>query len=100
MMSREFIEMVQAPSEEVKENLHKRLRRIEGQMRGVQRMLEDDRDCREIIQQLSAARAALQNATTLYVRAYAKSCLLDEPVNDLERERLIDELVELMTRAS
>ena len=41
-----------------KEDILKRLRRIEGQVRGVARMVEEDRDCREVIQQLAAIRAA------------------------------------------
>jgi CsoR family transcriptional regulator, copper-sensing transcriptional repressor len=90
---------VKPQSVEVKTDLHKRLRRIEGQVRGVQRMLEEDRNCHEVIQQLTAIRAAVQNATSLYVRAYAKDCLLDEPAATAEREALIDDLITLMTKA-
>lgn len=90
---------MKAQSAEIKEDLHKRLRRIEGQVRGVQRMLEDERNCVEIIQQLTAVRAAVQNATTFYVRAYAKDCLLDEPAQEKDREALIDDLINLMTKA-
>ncbi|MBI5290252.1 MAG: metal-sensitive transcriptional regulator, partial [Chloroflexi bacterium] len=43
----------------VKEDLQKRLRRIEGQVRGVQKMLDEDRECHEIIQQLAAIRSAV-----------------------------------------
>ncbi|MCA9998449.1 MAG: metal-sensitive transcriptional regulator, partial [Anaerolineales bacterium] len=39
-------------SSAVKENMHQRLRRIEGQVQGVQRMLDADRDCGDIVQQL------------------------------------------------
>jgi CsoR family transcriptional regulator, copper-sensing transcriptional repressor len=92
-------ETVKPQSAEVKDDLHRRLRRIEGQVRGVQKMLEDDRDCHEVIQQLAAIRAAVQNATTLYVRAYARDCLLDEPAASVEREALIDDLISLMTKA-
>ena len=45
-------------SDEVRDNLQRRLRRIEGQVRGVQKMVDDDRDCHEVIQQLSAIRSA------------------------------------------
>jgi CsoR family transcriptional regulator, copper-sensing transcriptional repressor len=90
---------VKPQSAEVKSDLQRRLRRIEGQVRGVQRMLEDDRDCHEVIQQLAAVRAAVQNATILYVRAYARDCLLDEPGAGAEREALIDDLISLMTKA-
>ncbi|MCB8944834.1 MAG: metal-sensitive transcriptional regulator [Ardenticatenaceae bacterium] len=85
----------------VKEDLQVRLRRIEGQTRGVQRMLDEERDCREIIQQLNAIRSALQNATTLFVHTYAKECLLQGEVGTaVEREQLVDELLDLINKAS
>jgi CsoR family transcriptional regulator, copper-sensing transcriptional repressor len=90
---------VKAQSFEVKEDLHKRLRRIEGQVRGVQKMVDEERNCQEIIQQMAAIRAAVQNATILYVRAYAKDCLLEDAVESADREALIDDLITLMTKA-
>lgn len=87
-------------SSAVKEDLHKRLRRVEGQVRGVQKMLEEERDCREIVQQLKAAQAALRNATDELMRAYAKDCLLQDPAPDaVARAALVDDLLDLMARA-
>ena len=57
-----------------------RLKRAEGQMRGVQRMVEDERDCEAILQQLTAVRSALHTASLSLARAYATACLVD--VND------------------
>jgi DNA-binding FrmR family transcriptional regulator len=48
-----------------------RLRRIEGQVRGVLRMVEEDRDCPEILQQMSAIRAALHQSSLVMARAFA-----------------------------
>ncbi|MEY3745203.1 MAG: hypothetical protein RLZ48_881, partial [Actinomycetota bacterium] len=45
---------------DVKEDLHKRLRRVEGQIRGIQAMLEEDRECRDIVTQIAAATKALE----------------------------------------
>ena len=85
----------------VTDDLQKRLRRIEGQVRGVQRMLDDDRECREIIQQLSAIRAAVGKATTLYMQSYAKDCLLQFDTEvEIDREELIEELVTLLVKVS
>lgn len=87
-------------SEAVKDDLRRRLRRIEGQTRGVQKMLDDNRDCREIVQQLNAVQAAVRNATAVFMRAYAKDCLLhDETLADSDREALIDDLLDLMAKA-
>lgn len=88
---------LQSPA--VKEDLHKRLRRVEGQVRGVQKMLEEERDCREIIQQLNAIQAATRNATAVFMRAYAKDCLLgDVALDQAARETLVDDLFDLMNK--
>ena len=83
-----------------KEDLHKRLRRIEGQTRGLQKMLDDDRDCREVLQQLKAVQSAIQNATGVFMHSVARDCLLN-PAADDERspEEIVDELLELMAKA-
>ena len=81
---------------EVKGDLHRRLKRIEGQVRGVQHMLDDDRDCRAILQQLSAIRAAVQQASLLLVRAHATECLLN-PAPGMSTEKLVDELVDALS---
>ena len=48
-----------------KSKLVKRLRRVEGQVRGVQTMLEEERDCREIMQQLSAIMSAIKSTSRI-----------------------------------
>ena len=55
-----------------------RVRRIEGQARGIARMIEEDRECRDILQQLAAVRSAAHQATVSLVRAYAAQCVMSE----------------------
>ena len=50
-----------------KQGLIRRLRRIEGQLRGVQTMVDEERDCQEILQQLSAIRSAVQGASLAFL---------------------------------
>ncbi len=88
---------MQAASPEIKTQLQSRLSRIEGQARGVKKMVDDDRDCREVLQQLNAMNAAIQNATRLYMRAYARECLLNDAAPD-DRAQVVDELLDLMER--
>lgn len=64
-------------AEQDRETLLKRLRRAEGQMRGVQRMIEEGRDCESILQQLTAVRSAVHTASLSLARAYAAQCLID-----------------------
>ncbi len=57
-------------AQELRIDLTARLRRIEGQVRGVQRMLDEDRDCTEILQQMSAIRSAVHQSSLVLARAY------------------------------
>ncbi len=61
--------------QEVKTDLHKRLRRIEGQVRGIQAMLEEDRECRDIVTQLAAATKALEQVGFKMLASGLASCL-------------------------
>jgi DNA-binding FrmR family transcriptional regulator len=61
-----------------KADLLNRVRRIEGQARGVAKMIEEDRDCSEILQQLAAIRSAAHQATVALVRNYASQCVVAE----------------------
>ena len=67
---------MELPPETV-DDLTKRLRRAEGQLRGVQQMLEEGRDCREIAQQLAAATKALQRTGFVLITAGLTWCLSD-----------------------
>lgn len=55
-----------------------RLRSIEGQARGIQRMLDDGRDCQAIVDQLAALRAASHAVTMQALERFAASCLREE----------------------
>jgi CsoR family transcriptional regulator, copper-sensing transcriptional repressor len=84
-------------SEATREDLLKRLRRVEGQVRGIHKMLEEERDCREIAQQLTAVQAALRSTTTTFLHAHARECLVRS--QDLEPDKqavLIDDLFGLL----
>jgi DNA-binding FrmR family transcriptional regulator len=61
-----------------KDDLLRRVRRLEGQARGVAKMIEEDRDCNEILQQLAAVRSAAHQATVALVRNYASQCVVSE----------------------
>ena len=93
---------------ETKEKLVQRLRRIEGQLRGVQSMLDEERDCREILQQLTAIHSAVQGASRFFLQEYATVCLaqLDEEdglttAGELhsKREKIIQDMITLLDKA-
>ena len=90
--------MPDAPTEPNEEVL-KRLRRIEGQVRGVARMVEDGRDCREVLQQLTAIRSATNQVSRLLARTYACQCLSDSQERD-DPEALMDEVLNVLSQAA
>ena len=63
--------------EETIADLMRRLRRVEGQVRGIQQMLAEGRDCRDVVTQMSAANKALQQAGFTLVAAGLTWCLED-----------------------
>lgn len=63
--------------EETVADLVRRLRRVEGQVRGLQQMLQDERDCREIVTQLTAANKALEQVGFNLIAAGLTWCLED-----------------------
>lgn len=71
-------------------DLIRRLRRIEGQVRGLQQMLTDQRDCRDIVTQLSAANKALEQAGFVLVAAGLTWCLEDPQRSAAEGYELAD----------
>ncbi len=91
-----------------KEKLIQRLRRVEGQIRGVENMLEEERDCQEILQQLSAIRSAVQSASRIFLQEYASACLLeldqDTPGEGRwdvrgKREKIVQDMIALLDKA-
>ena len=65
-------------------DLQRRLRRIEGQVRGIQQMLEAGRDCRDVVTQISAASKALEQAGFLLVAAGLRYCVSDPEASSAE----------------
>ena len=82
-----------------KHKLIKRLRRIEGQIRGVQSMLEDERDCREIMQQLSAVSSAVKSTSRSFFQDYAVLCLAEIGEDKTrDNQALLQEMVDLLDK--
>lgn len=84
--------------------MFQRLRRIEGQVRGVQDMLRDERDCREIMQQLSAIHSAVQATSRIFLQDYATACLTEVDAGasaaeaQNQREKVVREMLALLDK--
>lgn len=73
-----------------------RLKRVEGQLRGIQRMIIEEKPCQDILLQLSAARKAMQNACIEILKSYVKRCLAESRSPDMEElEKLIATLIDI-----
>jgi DNA-binding FrmR family transcriptional regulator len=82
---------------DIKDRNLKRLRRIEGQVRGLQRMVEEDRYCADIMTQLSSVQEALRAVGRELMRNHLKHCAMAAiRSSDDEAESMYDELVNLM----
>jgi len=79
----------------------KRLRRIEGQVRGLQRMVEEDRYCADIMTQISSVHEALRAVGRELMRNHLKHCATSAVrTGEAEAEAMYDELVEMMYKHS
>ena len=73
-----------------------RLKRIEGQVRGVQRMIEENRECEEVLTQLAAIRAAMQRVSAMVLAHSVGECLPERLSR--ETEAALRRLVEAYAR--
>ena len=87
---------------ETKQQALGRLRRIVGQIQGVQRMVEEEKYCVDILLQISAVQGALEQVSKILMTRHIETCVQDSLRAGSERERSqkIDELVRVFTRHS
>ena len=83
---------------EIKSSNLRRLARIEGQIRGIQRMIEDDRYCADILTQVSSAQEALRAVARALMRNHLSHCATHaiRTGSEQERETMYDELLDLI----
>ena len=86
---------------DVKDRNVKRLRRIEGQVRGLQKMVEEDRYCADVLTQISSVQEALRSVGRELMRNHLKHCATSAiRAGDAEAEAMYEELVDLMYKHS
>lgn len=83
-------------SEEQLKTLRSRMNRIAGQVAGIQRMLDDNRYCGDILTQIAAVESALQSVGYLVLQEHMRSCVA-EGVRE-GRDEMLDEAVELIKK--
>jgi DNA-binding FrmR family transcriptional regulator len=79
-----------------------RLRRIEGQVQGIQRMVEEDKDCVDVLLQLAAVQGAVEQVQKLMLGQHLESCVAEavRSGSARDRQKKVDELLEVFSRFS
>ncbi|OIK15867.1 cytoplasmic protein [Bacillus sp. MUM 116] len=82
------------------DQIKNRVKRIEGQLRGILRMMEENKDCKEVITQLSAARTAIDRTIGVIVSSNLVDCV-EKANNQGEKnmEKLVKEAVNLLVKS-
>ncbi|OKP96006.1 metal-sensitive transcriptional regulator [Paenibacillus sp. P46E] len=84
---------------EYDKGIKNRLKRIEGQVRGVLSMLEEGQDCREIVIQLTAIRTAVDRTVGVVIGANLEHCIQEELQQGNSPNQVIQEAVELLVKS-
>lgn len=78
-----------------KKDIQTRLRRIEGQIKGIEKMVESEACCKDVLIQVAAVRAAVNKVGGLVLENYAKTCLICD--DNRSEEEKVEELVSTLT---
>ncbi|MFC4182302.1 metal-sensitive transcriptional regulator [Saccharococcus thermophilus] len=84
---------------EYNKEIKNRLRRIEGQVKGVLGMMEQGKDCKSVVAQLSAVRNAIDRAIAVIVSTNLENCLRESMEKGEKTEHLVKEAVELLVKS-
>jgi DNA-binding FrmR family transcriptional regulator len=85
---------------EVREEVKKRLKRVAGQIAGIERMVDDDRYCVDVMLQVAAVRAALDGVGKVILRSHVETCVADALVSGRAKERSekIEEIMDVFSK--
>ncbi len=81
-----------------KQQLLLRLKRMEGQLKGIQKMVEQDKYCVDVLNQLSSIIAATQKVATIIMTDHIKGCVREALTSGEKSEERVDELVAVVER--
>ncbi|MCK5543117.1 MAG: metal-sensitive transcriptional regulator [Desulfobacterales bacterium] len=86
-------------NEQVKKNAQTRLKKIEGQIRGIAKMVKDEKYCIDIVNQITAAEKALNGVAKIIMKRHVESCVTSAIVKG-EGQNKIDELIDTVFKYS
>ncbi|EMS73638.1 metal-sensitive transcriptional regulator [Ruminiclostridium cellobioparum] len=80
---------------ESKQDILKRLNRIEGQVKGIHKMIDEDKNCGDILTQIAAVRAAINKVGSIVLEKHSLKCL-ENIVSSEDKEKALNELTRTM----
>ncbi|KMY48689.1 metal-sensitive transcriptional regulator [Peribacillus loiseleuriae] len=84
---------------EYNDQIKNRVKRMEGQLRGILKMMEENKDCKEVITQLSAVRSAVDRTVGVIVSSNLVECVLEAEERGENTDELIKEAVNLLVKS-
>ena len=80
-------------------NIINRMKRAEGQMRGILAMMEDGKDCSDVVTQLSAVRSSIDRAMGIIVAENLVACVNDQEKDGISKEESVQQAINLLVKS-
>ncbi|MFC4410752.1 metal-sensitive transcriptional regulator [Chungangia koreensis] len=84
---------------EYNDQMKNRIKRMEGQLRGVLKMMEEGKDCRDVVTQLSAVRSAVDRTVGVIVSSNLVECVIEAENTGSDKDEIIKEAVNLLVKS-
>ncbi|KAA6451938.1 metal-sensitive transcriptional regulator [Bacillus swezeyi] len=84
---------------EYNDQIMKRLKRVEGQVGGVLRMMNEEKNCKDVVSQLSAIRSAVDKTIAVIVADNLEKCLKEEMASGGDTQKMVEEAVNLLVKS-
>lgn len=81
------------------QQLVNRIKRLEGQLRGILNMMDEGKECRDVITQLTAVRSAIDKSIGLIVSENLVKCVIEGENKEVDKQKLIQEAVKLLVKS-
>ncbi|WP_100372266.1 metal-sensitive transcriptional regulator [Bacillus sp. FJAT-45037] len=84
---------------EYTQEMKNRLKRIEGQVRGVLRLMEEEKDCKAVITQMSATKSAMDRAMAFVIAKNMQQCILEQVEKGESADEIVEEAIQLLVKS-
>ncbi|OCT16842.1 cytoplasmic protein [Paenibacillus pectinilyticus] len=81
------------------DDVKKRLKRMEGQIRGILRMMEEEQDCKDVVSQISAVRSAADKTIATIVAVNLEKCIMEEIEAGRDTSKMVQQAVDLLVKS-